>query len=96
MMLATWATKRMLVLLEIQEEEASSEANTIGPHKSNATPNGSRIINLEHLPDHLQVITNHAASCQSSSIVCLMSLSQLEKSIVMACHQHLFLTTLNV
>jgi len=93
MMLATWATKRMLVLLEIQEEEASSEANTIGPHKSNATPNGSRIINLEHLPDHLQVITNHAASCQSSSI---MSLSQLEKNIVMACHQHLFLTALNV
>ena len=29
--------------------------------------NGSRIINLEHLQDHLQVITSHAASCHSSS-----------------------------
>ena len=29
--------------------------------------NGSRIIKLEHLQDHLQVITSHVASCHSSS-----------------------------
>ena len=28
--------------------------------------NGSRITNLEHLQDHLQVITSHAASCHAS------------------------------
>jgi len=57
---------------KFKKRKASTKSNTMlsknpVPNNPVSPLNGSRIINLQNLQEHMQVITSHAASCQPCS-----------------------------